>query len=196
MLSRRKRIGLHLAPNRIANFWIKKITSLHKPLAKIIECTISEDNQIPEWLNMGRTTLFPKEGEWNVANHRPITCLNTMYKLTTSVTLPIIDNHLKHLEFLQRGQREAKEGISGCVDNLLINKLVLEDVKEKRRNMACAWVDVRKAYDSVDYNVLEKVLEIHRFPKTLILIIMKLATRCSITLVAKTRTGICKNHPR
>ena len=61
----------------IANYWIKNIKSLHRPLAKVMESVINENEALPEWPNMGRTTLFPKDGEWSSANHRPITCLNT-----------------------------------------------------------------------------------------------------------------------
>lgn len=98
---------------------------------------------------------------------------------------------LKNNEFLKQDQRGAKEGVSRCVDNLLIDKRVVEDVKEKKRNMACAWVDVCKAYDSVDYTILEKVLQ--RFmasrKNSYIRTVMKLVTRCSIMLVVQTKAG-------
>lgn len=42
-------------PDGILNYWIKKITSLHKPLAKIIELVINENGPPPEWLNMAGT---------------------------------------------------------------------------------------------------------------------------------------------
>ena len=48
----------------------------------------------------------------------------------------------------------------------------------------------KKAYDSVDHTFLGKVLEIHGFPKYLISIIMKLVTKCAITLVVKTKPGM------
>ena len=55
--------------------------------------------------------------------------------------------------------------------------------------MACAWVDVRKAYDSVDHKVLRVVLQMHKFPVTLINAIMKVVKGTSARLVADTKTG-------
>ena len=55
--------------------------------------------------------------------------------------------------------------------------------------MACAWVDVRKAYDTVDYKVLRVVLQMHKFPVTLINAIMKVVKRTSTRLIADTKTG-------
>ena len=46
-------------------------------------------------------------------------------------------------------EERAREGVSECLDNLLIDEVVMEDAKDRRRNMACAWIDVRKAYTIV-----------------------------------------------
>ena len=80
-------------------------------------------------------------------------------------------------------------GTNGALDNLLIDKTVLEDARDHRRNMACAWVGVRKAYDSVDHKVLRVVLHMHKFPVTLINAIMKIVKGTSTRLVADTKTG-------
>lgn len=34
---------------------------------------------IERWLSTGRVVLIPKEGEWEVPNQRPITCLKVAY---------------------------------------------------------------------------------------------------------------------
>ena len=54
--------------------------------------------------------------------------------------------------------------------------------------MACAWVDVHKAYDNVNHKVLLFVLQMHKFPVTLINVIMKAVKGTSIRLVANTKT--------
>ena len=55
--------------------------------------------------------------------------------------------------------------------------------------MACAWVDVRKAYDSVDHKVLRVVQQMHKFPVTLIIAIMNVVQGTSTRLIADTKTG-------
>ena len=65
---------------------------------------------------------------------------------------------LSHFTYRPNVCKMAREGVSGCLDNLLIDKATMEDVKDQQRNMACAWIDVCKAYDSVDYSVMRKIL--------------------------------------
>ena len=139
-------------PDVICNYWVKKITVLQQPLGTVMGELLNKDASLPTWVNTGRASLIPKEGEWDTTNHRPITCLNTTYKLLTSLMIPEVDNHLDETGLLQNDQRRARERVSGCLDNLLIDKVVMEDSKDRRRNMTCAWIDVRKAYDSVDHS--------------------------------------------
>ena len=68
------------------------------------------------------------------------------------------------MEGLQRG---ARVGRSGTTDNLLIDRMVTRHCHRGKRNLNMAWVDVRKAYDSVDHTWLANVMRIHRFPKWL-----------------------------
>ena len=69
------------------------------------------------------------------------------------------------------------------------------DVEDRRRNMACAWIDVRKAYDSVDYSVMRKILTMHKFPAKAIRAIMKMISGCSTTLKVTTIDGRKESSP-
>ena len=60
-------------PDAICNYWVKKITVLHQPLGTVMGKLLNEDASLPTWVNRGRTSLIPKEGEWDTANHRPNT---------------------------------------------------------------------------------------------------------------------------
>ena len=133
--------------------------------------------------------MIPKEGEWSRANYRPITCMNTVYKAITTTLINPMNQQLEEHQLIQRDQRRACEGTDGTLDNLLIDKTVLEDARDHRQNMACAWVDVRKAYDSVDDKVLRIVLQMHKFSVTLINAIMKVVKGTSTRLTADTKTG-------
>jgi len=55
---------------------------------------------------------------------------------------------------MEGSQRGAKKGCSGTVDNLLIDRPVTLDCQRRRRNLSMAWIDVKKAYDSVDHGWL------------------------------------------
>ena len=60
--------------------------------------------------------------------------------------------------------RGAKSGCSGTTDNLMIDKMINQDCHRGKGNLSMAWVDVAKAYDSVDHNWLIEMMEVHRLP--------------------------------
>ena len=76
-------------------------------------------------------------------NYRPITCLLKMYENFTSIV----------------AERKGcwRESYGGR-DQLLINKMVVEEVKLRKKNLSMAWIDYRKAFDSVPYSWIEKTL--------------------------------------
>ena len=72
--------------DKITNFWLKKITSINDKLTIVINRFINDRIHIPRWLVEGRTVLIPKTENSGAADHRPIACLNTMYKLRSNCT--------------------------------------------------------------------------------------------------------------
>ena len=47
------------------------------------------------------------------------------------------------------GQLGAVEGILGTVDQIIIDRCIMEEVKQHHRNLAVAFCDYKKAYDKV-----------------------------------------------
>ena len=92
-----------------------------------------------------------KNGEESAANKRPITCLNTMYKLFTKIIgTSLIIHNMKH-DLIQLDQCRGKARILGSIDNLFIDKAILEDRINNHKNLSCTWYDVKKVYDSVSH---------------------------------------------
>ena len=89
---------------------------------------------------------------------------------------------------MEGSQRGAKKGCSGTVDNLSIDRVVTLDCQRKRRNLSIAWVDVKKAYDSVDHDWLGEMV-LQRFPKWLCEVICKLSKSWNTRIVANTAHG-------
>ena len=48
-------------------------------------------------------------------------------------------------------QKVCRKGSHGCEDQLLINKMVLENTKAKHCNLSTAWIDYKKAFDSMSH---------------------------------------------
>ncbi|WP_165309806.1 hypothetical protein, partial [Enterobacter cloacae complex sp. 4DZ3-17B2] len=138
----------------INNYWWKKFTSVHQHLARIFTSYINGDQPIPHWLVEGRTTLIPKSGDLSdPRNHRPITCLNTLYKLFTNILNERIEKSVKPVWQRIVEQRGCKMGVSGCKDNLLIDRCVCQDAVQYKRNLSIAWLDYMKAYDSTSHEL-------------------------------------------
>ena len=126
--------------------------------------------------------MLNKNGEESAANKRPITCLNTMYKLFTKIIGTFLISHNIKYDLIQLDQCGGKARSLGSIDNLFIDTAIQEDCINNHKNLSCAWYDVRKAYDSVSHQWLLKCLEIHRVPKNLFDFIQRLIISWNITL--------------
>ena len=74
-------------------------------------------------------------------------------------------HHVLSFGFMQGDQKGAKQGCSGTVNNLITDRMVCQDAQRSRRNLHMAWIDVSKAYDSVDHRWLVEMFKLHRFPE-------------------------------
>ena len=83
----------------------------------------------------------------------------------------------------------------GCIDNLLLDKVILEDAKRNRKNLSCTWIDIQKAYDSVSHNWLIRILEMHRLERTVIKIIEKIVKTWETTIEVTICNGREKADP-
>ena len=115
-------------------------------------CKLMNTNiEYPAWFSEGNTTLLQKAGEFTSDNQRPITCLNTLYKWFTSYLLGPMNEHLQTYGLMNGAQRGASPGCGGITDNLQIGRTVILDCRRRKRNLSMAWIDVKKAYYSVDH---------------------------------------------
>ena len=68
---------------------------------------------------------------------------------------------LEEYNLLPPEQKCCKRGTDGCKDQLLINKMILEDCTSKKKNLSTAWIDCQKAFDRVPHSWIMKVIEIY-----------------------------------
>ena len=68
---------------------------------------------------------------------------------------------------MQIDQRGGRKGCSGTTDNLLIDDMVRRDARYNKRDLSCAWIDVKKAFDTVSHSWMKKMLSLHRVPSKL-----------------------------
>ena len=180
---------------------------MHELLGRVLEQFINRQIAIPNWFTGGRTVMSNKDGEESAANKRPIICLNTMYNLFTKIIGTFLINHNMKYDLIQLDQRGGKTRSLGSIDNLFIDKAiledcinnhknlsyffsVLEDCINNHKNLSCTWYDIRKAYDSVSHQWILKCLEIHRVPKNLCDFIRRLIISWNITLEVRKDKGL------
>ena len=156
-------------PDRLPNFWIKQFKSLHKPMTEAYSEIVKDPKQTPDWLVEGATNLLPKKEEtWIPKNYRPIACLPTTFKILTSVITDRLYSHLEKEAIMTPEQRGGKKDCYGCRDQLMINNAILENCKKRKKNLSTAWIDYKKAFDSVPHSWILKCLQMYKIHPVLI----------------------------
>ena len=123
----------------------------------------------PKWFTQGVTYLLPKSNETNIPkNYWQIACLPTMYNIITLIITERTYNFLDNNNILPTEQKRCKRGSYGCKDQLLINKMLLENNRSSCKNLNAAWIYYRKAFDSVPHSWLLRVLELYEVSPTII----------------------------
>ena len=146
--------------DKIPNFWFNVFHETHSRLTQLYNLIITDTMQIPQRLVNGITYLLPKSDETDSPkNCRPITCLTTMDKILTSILTEYTYSFLIDSGLFPDEQNGCKRGSYGCKDQLLINKLILENCHNRNTNLSIAWIDYKKAFDSVPHSWIEKCLE-------------------------------------
>ena len=127
--------------------------------------------KIPSKFKAGLITLIPKQEPFNdIENFRPISLLNTDYKIFTKILTtrlnPILKDIIHVSQFAQPG-RDIQEM------NSVIRDLV-EDMERSCTDSFFVSVDFRKAYDSVNQDFLLQVMRQYGFPRYFVLLIKEL----------------------
>ena len=156
-------------PDGIQGYWIKKLTSLHGRIACQMDDMINNRIPVPSWMTQGRTVLCQKDHSKGnaVDNYRPISCLPLMWKLLTGVIAESMYEYLERNNILPEEQKGCRRKSRGTKDQLLIDKVILQDCKKGHKNLAMAWVDYRKAYDLVLHSWILECLELNQISENI-----------------------------
>ena len=111
-----------------------------------------------------------------------------MYKLCTSCLSSFLCYHCEANNIITPEQAGGKKKVWGTTEQLLQNKSVLKEVRNKKRNLYTVWLDYRKAFDSVPHEWLLYTLKLAKVPEKLIFAIREL------TKVWKTKLQLNGTH--
>ena len=150
-------------PDEINNFWIKRFTATHSYLAHHFDQFMEDAGNIPDFLVQGITYLLPKNQDCqDPSQYRPITCLFTIYKIYTARIAEKVYKHLDANKFLAEEQKGCIKNSQGCKEQLIIDSVVLEQAHKDNRNLYIAYIDYRKAFDSVPHSWIIHLLQIYK----------------------------------
>ena len=95
-----------------------------------------------------RTTIIQKDPSKRTApsNYRPITCLPMMWKILTAQIREEIYYSLTSRGLFPDEQKGCRKGSRGTAELLYIDQHILNESKNRRKNLAMAWIDYKKAY--------------------------------------------------
>lgn len=114
-------------------------------------------------MNTTAIALIPKKPEaCSLSDYRPISCCNVVYKLISK----IIANRLKPIltECVSPSQAAFLKGRSLGENVLLATELIKDYNKSSCHKSAMLKIDIRKAFDTVCWDFVIKVLEAQQFP--------------------------------
>ena len=146
-------------PDEIQAYWWKHLKPSAEHLKVLINNAILTGKAPYNWLARGRTTLIYKNGDRkDPANYRPITCLNTCYKLLTAVVSEACREHFDRLQITPREQRGLKKREWSCLQATLLDRVAVGDAKYRGLPVSVCWMDFRKAFESVTHSYLKWLL--------------------------------------
>ena len=145
---------------------------------------------IPDWLAISMTNILPKNTDTHLAkNYRPIACQNITYKLYTGILNEFLYDHCATNSIIALEQAGGKKGLWGCTDQLLINKMILDEVRSNQQNLFMMWFDYQKAFDSIPLWLLE-ALKLAKIPIMLQNAISNLTEKWATNVYLRTNENI------
>ena len=177
-------------PDRTQAFWIKKFTSTHSYMITEYSKHLEDRSSLAEWLSVSRTILLPKNSQTKQAkNYRPIACQNILYKLYTGILYTFLQDHVTSNNIMELEQAGGRNGSWGCADQLIINKMIHDEVRKYRRNIMMMWFDYQKAFDSMPHDWIIKSLELANVPQKLIDAVKQLMNVWATKVTLHTESG-------
>lgn len=175
-------------PDGLQAFWWKSIEAAKIRWKRMVIEIILGRLRPSDWMTRGRTVLIYKSGSpEDPSNYRPITCLNTCYKLLTGVMNEMIVQHVRGGPALPPQQRALRIGEWSCLHASLLDRHIALDAKLGKAEAHMAWVDFRKAFDSLGHQYLRWVLASIRIPSVVVRLLGKLMSHWETSFVVGRR---------
>ena len=157
---------------------------MSKKLAKLYTKCISERRILTVWKNAKKMIIFKKGNKKDLNNYKPICLRSNIYKVLTKVLTIRLEKTLA--ENQPREQAGFRSGYSTTYHTHVVNQLK-EKCREYNIPLSIAFVDYKKASDSMQTQAILTSLQEQGIEYVYIELLKEIYTNSSMTAFAKHR---------
>lgn len=77
-----------------------------------------------------------------------------------------MQHHLNVYDIIPEESKGCVPGKQGTVNQLMIDKIILNNTKSSKRNLSTAWIDYKKAFDSISHDWLDVIVNFFKILMT------------------------------
>ncbi|GBE60486.1 reverse transcriptase homolog [Babesia ovata] len=164
----------------IYTYYIKWLKSLHRVTYRLVEEACSYGKPQDDWFYCGITHLQPKGNKpVSASQYRQITCVSNLYKLTIRCATEALKREVEGRGLRSENQMGTRSNVQGAKEHALSNIALNE---KHNGQLRAVWIDVMKAYDSIDHDYLAQVIENLHLPGWLSLFIKQTVKKWNIEI--------------
>ena len=104
-------------------------------------------------------------------------------------------NHLEKEAIMTPEQRGGKKDCYGCKDQLDDQQCYLRNCKKRKKNLSTAWIDYKRAFDSVSHSWILKCLQMYKIHPVLITFIEESMSQWKTNMTLVHKEGVLETGP-
>ena len=166
--------------------WIFSCDNILKYLANIYNLCLKNAN-IPEEWKVSKIRLIHKGGKETPENFRPIALLSSVYKIFTALINRRVNNIIQNYNLIPEHQSGFYKGRS-TASRIWVLISIINHQKLINENLHLLYLDIKKAYDSVEPDYLVETLSIMGFPIDFVNLIKNIYSNSIASIITNSGT--------
>src|SRR5271163_1618940 len=127
---------------------------------------------------------YKKGDECDLANYRPIALLQTQYKIYSAIINKRLQKQMIEMNFFSKFQGVWQKNKTTTINASIIIGMY-EDALLHKKEIHVAYIDLVKAYDSVEHWSIKQTLKHYNFKEDTIKLIMSLIEGSDLAIITK-----------
>ncbi|CAH2091627.1 unnamed protein product [Euphydryas editha] len=149
---------------------------LARPLTQLFNLVLKSATTPKQWTESDIILLYKKGDPNDINNYRPISLLSSIYKLFSSILERRIRSTIETHQTIE--QAGFRRGFS-TVDHIHSIELLIDKYQEFHRPLYLAFIDYRKAFDSLYHHSIWQSLQCQNIDSTYLKVLQNLYQKCN-----------------